>query len=223
VKKQPTDRQQAGAETEPTNPFTQLNDTVLAAVAQEVGLSLNNLKMYLNEPHVEMTCPLCGKAHNKLVICQWCGHQAWCVEEHPATDESAIQQLRHGLAVTLQMATHNPNDDWSDAQIEQAVRHAYQPGGCRICQSCWETVGSTADHDRCPLYLHADHVVMTQEIAAEPLQPELHRTDTQTPVWIAQLVAQWLAVSSAAAETRTELRSILSWRRAILRSALDDS
>lgn len=223
MKKQ-TDRQQTDAATEPINPFTALNHTILAAVAQQVGMTVGDLQSYLTESHTIMTCPLCGKAHNKLVICQGCGQQAWCAEETTVTtNEPVLQQLRKGLAVTLKKAAHPPEASWSAEQIRQAVRHAYQPGGCRICQECWETAVSAADHHRCPLYLHADHMAMMHDIDAEPLQPALDRPEPQTPAWVAQIAHQWLEVSSAATQTLSELKSTVGWRRAILQSALDNS
>jgi len=146
--------QEFDTETEPAHPFIQLNDTVLALIAHEVGMTLSELKVYLAEPHVVMTCPLCGNAHSSLVTCQGCGLHAW------QAAEDVMQRLRDGLAVTLQATLHQTETPEQEAQIEQAVRHAYQPGGCMICAPCWQTILSSIDDCNCPLYLHADHTLV---------------------------------------------------------------
>jgi hypothetical protein len=115
----------ANAEFYTAHPLEQLSEAELAHLAQQHGLTVEDLRAQLTTPSEQLTCPLCGQPSTHLVNCHGCGGDAFGGEWVLAHGEDLHQRLRAGLKTALDQPP-----DFSPAQIEAAIGHAYQWGGC---------------------------------------------------------------------------------------------
>lgn len=66
----------ANADWYTANPLEQLSEEDLARLADEAGMTVEELREHITKPHVEMTCPLCDQPSIHLVNCTGCGKEA---------------------------------------------------------------------------------------------------------------------------------------------------
>ena len=76
------------------SPLEFLSQQQLAELADQQGMTVAELQEHLATPHVEMTCPLCGRASTHLVGCKGCGGDAFGFEMEEAYGAAAKPRLQ---------------------------------------------------------------------------------------------------------------------------------
>jgi hypothetical protein len=140
----------ANADFYTANPMEFLSEEQLQELAEHNGMTVAEFKQHLSTPHVEMTCPLCGRASTHVVMCKGCGGDSWGYELELAHGEDAVQRLWDGLAITLQTQPKPPEVELTPDQVQHAVKHAYQSGGCLVCADCWHHTLPADAYVTCP-------------------------------------------------------------------------
>jgi hypothetical protein len=202
------------------NPLAFLSDEQLQELAQYNGMTVEELKQHLSTSHPEMTCPLCGRPSTHLVMCKGCGSDSWGYELELAHSADAIQRLRDGLAVTLQTQPKPPGIELNPEQVQYAVSHAYQSGGCMLCADCWHHTLPADAYAICPLYLHAERFLETtrQVPFLSLFLAVLH--GEQPREWMRRIFIHWTQSWNTAGETPAATQAIAIWRSLLLHSAL---
>lgn len=204
------------------HPLAQLSDAELEHLAQQHGLTVAELKTQMTTPQVEMTCPLCGRASTHLTMCKGCGGDAWGFELELAHGEDAIQRLRNGLAITLETKGTEQGLHWEAEQIHHAVNHAYQMGGCRVCDDCFHHTLPRDAYQICPLYLHSERTL--EALRSIPFQSLLLAAlnGEQPGAWVKRVFLHWTFAWNTAYQTEAEKQKIAAWRATLLHGALDN-
>lgn len=202
------------------NPVELLTDTQLAELAQQQGMTIEELKDYMTTPHVEITCPLCGQASTHLVQCKGCGGGAWGFEYESAHGEDAIARLQSGLDVTLRTKSQEQGIVWQDEQVSYAVKHVYQMGGCMVCADCWDHTLPYDAYQICPIYLHSERTVEgDRKIPFQSLLMALMNGEKASE-WVKRIFIHWTLAWNTAYESEQERMAIAAWRSTILHGAL---
>jgi hypothetical protein len=199
-----------------SHPLENLDEAALAPLAEEAGMTPDALRAHLAQPHIEMSCPLCGQSSTHLVGCKGCGGDAWGWEFEAIYGEEATTELRTHLTQTLLEAGVEPE------RIVHATRHSYVLGGCLVCADCWrhllraDPARSLRSNETCPLLFLGE-----RSLEGEGWIP----TAYLTALWAGQDWTTWRAAVEAAwcaAEEmpQTEWDAIAHWRRTLLTAAL---
>lgn len=150
------------------HPLAGKSDDELKDLAERVGMTPAELLEHINTPHLEMTCPLCGRPATHLVGCKGCGGGAWGGEWVLAHGEAVHQRLRARFKAALtdpdllaemdrKLGDEGPR--FSREQVNYAARHAYAWGGCTICSECWHHTLPVSAYQTCPLNLLAERTL----------------------------------------------------------------
>ena len=148
------DMRRAHADWYTANPLEQLSDEKLGELANETGMTIEELQEYIKQPHIEMTCPLCGQAQTHLTTCKGCGGDAWGGEWEIAHGEDFREPLQERLQAAVSQL-----DFVSEEQVAHAAKHAYSWGGCLICRECWHNTLPVRAYETCPIKLLGDRAL----------------------------------------------------------------
>jgi hypothetical protein len=214
----------ANADWDTASPLETLNEEELVRLAEEAGMSVEELCHHLATPHVEMSCPLCGRPSTHLIGCKGCGGDAWGWEFEEAHGEEARDQLRQHLRKLLLVANEVMPD-----QVEHALKHAFAWGGCMVCNECWHNTLPYDAYLSCPLNLLADRRLRpgyspkgTYWLPQGPLILELREErEAAIQCWLEATWQRWTQVWNTA-PAGPERDAIKEWRGALLYAALMD-
>jgi hypothetical protein len=218
------DMRRADADWYTAGPLETLSEAQLAALATESGMSVEELRRHLATPHIEMSCPLCGRPSTHLIGCKGCGGDAWAGEFDMLYGEDARKRLRRHVRKFLDGA-----DGVTSEQVEHAVRHAYDWGGCSICATCWQHTLPSDACQICPLKLAADRQLASAAFQKLPHALILIFAGSGSPQERRQAVGRWLdrAWQHWTEHWNTlpegqERVQVKAWRAALLHAAFRD-
>ena len=146
----------ANADFYTANPLEQMSDDDLAALAKSAEMTVEELRDYMNKPHIEMTCPLCGRASTHLTMCKGCGGDAWGGELVLGFGEGIHSELRQAYKAALLTRFGGKPATVRQEAIEYATKNAYSWGGCMVCVECWHNTLPAEAFRTCPIKLIAD-------------------------------------------------------------------
>ncbi len=212
----------ASADWYTVNPLETLTEEQLTNLADQVGMTVEELRQRMTTPHVEATCPLCGRPQTHLVGCKGCGGNAWGWEWVEAHGEGFADQLRRRLREFLVKA-----DGITQAQVHHAIKHAYVMGGCMVCTGCWH---NTLPHDAdltCPLNLVSERMLSPFRL---PQGAVMAMIVQETPEgwyqaverWANEVWDRWVKVWNTVPEG-PEREAVATWRAGLLCAALAKS
>jgi hypothetical protein len=211
----------ANADFYTANPLENLNDEQLVALAEQAGMTIEELRLHLTTPHIEMSCPLCGRPQTHLVGCKGCGGDAWGWEWEECYGEDAANRVRQRLREFLVRA-----EGVTQNQVHQAVKHAYTWGGCQVCVECWHNTLPGEHFLTCPLNLAAERALYPDRplpnaliFAVCYIEDEEERV-TAGLEWIEAVRARWVEHWNTA--PKEEWAAVAEWRTALLWAAFID-
>jgi hypothetical protein len=155
-----------------------------------------------------------------VVLCKGCGGDSWSYDLELAHGEDAMQRLRDGLAVTLQTQPRPTEVKLNPEQVQHAVRHAYQLGGCMVCADCWHHTLPSDAYTICPLYLHARRILNTDRQLPFPSLYMAVLNGEQPHAWVRRIFMHWTQIWNTAGEMPAETQAIAAWRSLLLHGAL---
>jgi hypothetical protein len=209
----------ANAEFYTAHPLEQLSEAELAHLAEQNGLTVEDLRAQLTTPNEQLTCPLCGQPATHLVNCRGCGGDAFGGEWVLAHGEDLHQRLRTGLRTALSQPPEG-GQPFSPAHIEAATGHAYQWGGCHLCPTCWTHTLPAEAYQTCPLKLLADRTLAPDQPPAALMvavftaqTPEARAAAVKT--WLEAAWQRWTIVWNTAADEQVR-EAIAAWRHHLL-------
>jgi hypothetical protein len=215
----------ANADFYTANPLENLNDEQLVALAEQAGMTIEELRLHLTTPHIEMSCPLCGRPQTHLVGCKGCGGDAWGWEWEECYGEDAANRVRQRLREFLARA-----EGVTQNQVHQAVKHAYTWGGCQVCVECWHNTLPGEHFLTCPLNLAAERALnpgrrLPNVLLLAVLYEEtaLHLQEKRQAAGREWLEATWLRwVEHWNTAPEAERPAVAEWRAALLYAAFMD-
>lgn len=178
-----------------------------------VAIDLDGMLASLLGPQVQRTCILCGQPSTILSPCKGCGPEAWEDEFVPGYGDETRQRRRQELASYLQHNQHDPE------KVKFAVGHAYNPGGCLVCLSCWTHATQPERNLICPLYLLHERLE-----AQETHWPLIHKASFWAYIgrnlseWWEQVRTFWCQTWNTSTDTAVH-REVAEWRKALLDAA----
>lgn len=138
------------------HPIAAMDNAHRQALAERLGVSVDELLKQALTPGFEMTCPLCGWPQTHLSDCKGCGTGAfsnWEFEE--AYGLEARTQIRSALEDVLIVHAGELGS--------YAAGNAYD---CMVCADCWrEAVRPGGTYQFCPLRLLADRTLKGNIVA----------------------------------------------------------
>jgi len=211
----------ANADWYTSNPVEHLNDEQLAALAAQAGMTVEELRRHATTPHVEMTCPLCGRPQTHLVNCKGCGSDAWGWEWEEAHGEDAADRVRRRLQQYLTRIAGVSQD-----QVQHAVKNACAWGGCQVCRDCWRNTLPGDHYLTCPINLAADRelrsgLLPTSLLLALPWEGTQEELQAASQEWVEATWRRWTEHWNTVSEA--ERPAVAKWRAALLYAALEDA
>ena len=211
----------ANADWYTASPLETLGEEELADLARQAGMTLDALRRHLATPHIEMTCPLCGRPQTHLIGCKGCGGGAWGREFEAAHGAGAADQLRQHLRTLLARA-----DGFSQNKVQHAANHAYVWDGCMLCVDCWHNTLPYDAYLTCPLNLvserrlHPLHLPqgLLLRVAHLETRPEREGAIRQ---WLEETWRRWTEIWNTVPEG-PERRAVAEWRGALFHAAFVD-
>jgi hypothetical protein len=182
------------------HPLERMSEGELRAFARRVGMSVESLRRQAGQPHVSMTCPLCGRASSHLIQCQGCGDEAWGLDLALSYGEEAVTILRTAFAQTL------ARTGWDSEAIQHAADHAYYPGGCLLCAECRQQTNAPGICYTCPLFLLSEHHLAEPDGLPSGYYLAMLRGQPHSE-WTATLLHQW---------TENQPPTVAQWRTSLL-------
>jgi hypothetical protein len=198
------------------SPLAALSDDQLSEMARSAGMTVEEMRRYLSTPHVEMTCPLCGRPQTHLTSCKGCGGDAWGWDWQEAHGEDAADQVRGYLRASLSEA-----DDAAGEQLQHASKHAYHLGGCMVCAECWRNVVVQPDANlTCPVALVAGRVLEAHAIPPGMFLAVIAAADRERAAgeWLEGIWARWTETWNTVPDGG-EREAVTAWRAALLKAA----
>lgn len=182
------------------HPLERMSEAELRAFARRVGMSVEGLRNQTRQPHVSMTCPLCGRASSHLVQCSGCGDEAWGVDLALSYGDEAVTNLRSALAQTL------TGDGWGAEAVDHGVAHAYYAGGCLLCAECRQATGEPGICYTCPLFLFSEQHLEEPDGLPSGYYLAMLRGQPHSE-WTAAVLRQW---------TQDQPPTVAQWRTTLL-------
>ena len=208
------------------NPLGQLGEEDLAWLAGEAGMMVEELREHITKPHIEMTCPLCGRPSTHLVNCTGCGKEAWGYEWELEHGEDARDLLRE----RFKSALTNKSEEmpiFSLEQVNHAAKHAFQWGGCMVCSECWHNTLPVEAYQTCPIRLMGERTLEPEQapiglfyalmnVASEEEHKQVIREWT-TAAW-----KRWADIWNTVADQEAR-QAVARWRHLLLKAVWHES
>ena len=205
------------------NPQASMSEDQLQDLAQQCGMTVDELRAAMTTPSVEATCPLCGLPQTHLSNCKGCG-DAWGYEFEEMHGQDAANQLRRRVKEAL-----TSSETFTQEQVDRAVGHAYGFGGCMVCAECWRNIVAQPDaHQVCPLVLvherQSGHARLPHGLLLTLLANQDATVEEQQEMargWLNDVAVRWLEVWNTMPDGPGRV-AVTEWREKLLLASFGD-